>query len=129
MSVITTMPCEGAREEAGEGGFVDEAVVLRIAAGPRWARMREFLPPGEDFAGWDLCAVQLPELNGQSVRTNDTTNHGEADGSATDDNHHWWMAGLAGATLAVAVFLTAVSLELESGTLKEQVRLSLPWSP
>lgn len=121
------MPCAGACGQAGEAGFVDEAVVRRIAAGPRWAQMR-VITPGEDFAGWDLSGAESTEFNGQPLRTNDTPNHGEGDWGATDRNHHWWMAGLAGATLAVVVLMTAVSLGPESGTLKEQVRLSLPWS-
>jgi hypothetical protein len=114
-------------------GFVDDAVVLALVAGPVQPRLladpRELILPADDmdFAGWSLSsALPLRSIQGPTPFSELLdrqpalpTLDEPGIGAPHHGTHRWWLAGLAGAlsTLLFSVLLLSLSnrghLEIE----------------
>lgn len=106
-------------------GFVDDAVVLALVAGPIQSRPlvdhRDLVLPADDmdFAGWSLSdslplrSIQRPTPFSEALdrRPAPPTLEEPGLGDPHRGTHRWWLAGLAGAlsTLLFSVLLLSLS--------------------
>lgn len=105
-------------------GFVDDAVVLALVAGPVQPRVladqRDLILPADDmdFAGWSLStALPLRSIQGPTPFSERLdrqpalpTLEEPGLGSPHQGNHRWWLAGLAGALSTLLFSLLLLSL-------------------
>ena len=111
--------------EVEKDGFVDEAVILALIAGPviprRLADARDLalVPEAMDFAGWRLsAALPAPSAIATTAPSEAFTRRPAPPtleelgiGKPHRGSHRWWLAGLAGAisTLLFSVLLFSLS--------------------
>lgn len=117
---LSPLPCAISSEEIpfvirGECGFVDEAVVRALMAGPVFSPRVEYERPAAivegtalDFAGWSLPTTAVAAVNPESPRRPTPPVLTEPGlGEPHRGPHRWWLAGMAGATCS---FLFAMLL-------------------
>jgi len=99
---LSPLPCTSTAEDVrpavtGHEGFVDEAVVRKLLAGPEESRQQgrsgalALAADEMDFAGWSLA--QAPPAR----RAAPPEIGHKASVDSQDIGHRWWFAGLAGA--------------------------------
>jgi len=122
-------PSRAADEERG-AGFVDDAVILAIVAGPPATRQGPLaanpaLAASEmDFAGWRLPAAPPAAASQPGARRAAPPAIEEPGiGEPHRGSHRWWLAGLAGATSTL--LFSALLLTLASRTRPEDERVSI----
>jgi hypothetical protein len=127
---LSPLPCAIPAEEnpaviRGECGFVDEAVVRALMAGPVFtpklenARV-EVAAKGNalDFAGWCLPAPAAAALVPDHTRHPDPPVLGEPGlGEPHRGPHRWWLAGMAGATCSL--LFSALLIQLTAHVSRE----------
>lgn len=110
-------------------GFVDDAVVLALMAGPAMPRYQAdsrglaLAADDMDFAGW--CLSPTPPCQALPASAESATRRAAAPeieepgiGEPHCGSHRWWLAGLAGAfsTLLFTLLLLSLSSRSPSGT-------------
>lgn len=120
----------------GQDGFVDEAVVLALMAGP--IPLRHTPPSGElvltgddmDYAGWclkDALPAHAPEiarplaLETTPRRPAPPTLGEPGIGEPHSGSHRWWLAGFAGVLSTVVVTVLLHSLSIRTPAADEEV--------
>jgi len=130
---------ESGAPQGADNGFVDEAVILALIAGPVIPRRLPdasdlaLAPDNMDFAGWDFArptrgAEATTAPSETSTRRPSPPLLEEAGiGEPHRGSHRWWLAGLAGAISTLLV--SALLLSLSSPTASDSTELSIVRRP